>query len=119
MNPELREAIGYLATVSIQEDRGDHEILRDSHDELWDYRISHAYRFWRSLQLIRDWTLLHVFNIEEAPYLFPDATFGLALCMEVIEHLHYRLTKRLPFGILNFMSGLPLPLPIPNGSEAR
>jgi SAM-dependent methyltransferase len=184
VDAKLQEIVDYLATVSVEEDQVDHETFRDSEEELRDYRISHARRFWRSLQLIREWAPvdrplrvlelgaapyyftallhhyidceivgvnvqamvwpgrdgvnrqtavrlrhgpdrrqedvpIHVLNIEKDPYPFPDETFDMVLCMEVIEHLVYSPTHMLAEAHRVLKPGGRLLLSTPNAVDMR
>ncbi len=74
MDPKLQQIADFLATVSVEEDRVDHETFSNSERELRDYRVSHARRFLRSLQLIERWRPtdrpLRVLELGAAPYYF-------------------------------------------------
>jgi len=181
----IQEIAAYLSTVSVEEDQVDGDIFKDSQAELDAYRISHARRFWRSLQLIQQWappnhplrvlelgaapyyfTMLllryldcevvganiaatvwpgadsgtaprrevilrheaterveripvHVFNIEKDPFPFPSAAFDMVLCMEVIEHLAYSPTHMLAEAHRVLKPGGRLLLSTPNAVDMR
>jgi SAM-dependent methyltransferase len=80
----LEDIISYLATVSVEEDEVDEDVLSTSHDEMNAYRISHARRFWRSLRLIQQWAPparpLRVLEIGAAPYYFSALLSRFANC---------------------------------------
>ncbi|MBN2002115.1 MAG: class I SAM-dependent methyltransferase [Anaerolineae bacterium] len=63
-----------LSTVWIEEDGVDQNLLKESYEELNNYRISHAKRFLRSLELIRQWVPperpLRILEVGSAPYFF-------------------------------------------------
>jgi SAM-dependent methyltransferase len=77
--PSIEEVRAYLCTIKIIEDEVDDKILIDNEELLQIYQMDHAYRLWRSIQIITQHTPtdrpLRVLELGSAPYFFSAIMF--------------------------------------------
>jgi SAM-dependent methyltransferase len=70
----LPEVVEYIKTVAVVNDQVDQGVLEKSQNELDEYRLFHARRFWRSLQLMQKWgptgEVRQILELGAMPYYF-------------------------------------------------
>jgi SAM-dependent methyltransferase len=134
----LGDVSAYISTISLQDDQVDGNTLKNSGEELNEYRLGHARRFWRSVQLVQQWAPpgrpLRVLELGAAPYYFtallrhylncdvtgtsvqagvwPGAALEIALRRVRLSHGTPAVTEDIPVYVFNVEKD---PFPFPAG----